>query len=452
MVNIGRSSLIYLLASCTSVGAFTPSTKLHYSTVNDSVARQSLTTTLPRLDSSAISSSVASEQESPLSPLTIWGPSIDGIRKVQESYNKRPKPDFAPTLSASDLGLAGDKAAQLEYFRANAQQIKDRMTECGAVIFRDFDLMKEQDGFVQFYNAIGMKTCLDPLHSVSARPTVDGKKGSPVYEAVNKESRKNFFIGMHNEFVGTRAPRAAAFVCFKAAETGGEFLIADGRAMFRDLKPDVLERLYNRSIRYSVMELPFFEWIDNIPNPIQSPVMNVIKGLASAAINAKVDFSVDLQWGEGGMYDDAKMLQARAPSQPPIVLHPVTGDPTWFCNVHSHSSKLRKDREEIYGKERFEDGASQINKSDMYFGDDGDISDDDLKHMDEVTMKNVMFVKMTEGDVVLLDNYKCMHGRNVFDGTRKHGVAWFGGWDGEEEQKQKYYNEEVQQIASVGSV
>lgn len=71
----------------------------------------------------------------------------------------------------------------------------------------------------------------------------------------------------------------------------------------------------------------------------------------------------------------------------------------------------------------------------MFFGDDGDISDKTLKHMDEVTMKNVKFVKMTEGDVVLLDNYKCMHGRNVFDGTRKHAVAWFGGWEGEEEMK-----------------
>lgn len=88
-----------------------------------------------------------------------------------------------------------------------------------------------------------------------------------------------------------------------------------------------------------------------------------------------------------------------------------------------------------YGAERFEDGASQINKSDMFYGDDGDISDADLEHMDEVTMKNVQYVKMTEGDVVLLDNYKCMHGRNVFDGTRKHGVAWFEGWEGEEEMK-----------------
>ncbi|KAL7509140.1 hypothetical protein ACHAXN_006536 [Cyclotella atomus] len=374
--------------------------------------------------------------DTPLAPFTQWGSPIPDILSSHQQLQSKPL-EFAPTIRSSEIGLKSDDVeGQLEYVRKNKDEIKQKMVDCGAVIFREFDLMKEQEGFVKFYEALGMKTCLDPLHSVSARPTVDGTKNSPVYEAVNKESRKNFFIGMHNEFVGTRAPRAAAFVCFKAAETGGEFLIADGRAIFRDLKPDLVEKLYSRNIRYSVMELPFFGWVDGLPEFMRPGVMGVVKAVVSAAINSKVDFSVDLQWGEGG-YDNVKMLQARAPSQPPILIHPVTGEPHWFCNVHSHSSKLRKDRESIYGAERFEDGASQINKSDMFYGDDGDISDEDLEHMDEVTMKNVQFVKMTEGDVVLLDNYKCMHGRNVFDGTRKHGVAWFEGWEGEEEMKEK---------------
>jgi hypothetical protein len=151
---------------------------------------------------------------------------------------------------------------------------------------------------------------------------------------------------MHNEFVGTRAPRAAAFVCFKAAEEGGEFLLADGRRMFRDLDSDLVEELYNRQIRYSVMELPFFGWVDGLPEFMQEPTMGIVRGIIAAAINAKVDFTVELLWGKGG-YDSKRMLQARAPRQPPIVVHPVTGDPTWFCNVHSHSSKLRKDRESM---------------------------------------------------------------------------------------------------------
>lgn len=387
---------------------------------------------------SSISATDVAVLEPPPSPLTEWGGKISNIRQLQQQVREQEIPEFGIEISSSDVGIASDdEAAQLAYFQKNAMEIKQKMQDHGAVIFRDFDLMKEQDGFQDFYNALGMKACQDPLQSVSARPTADGSKTSAVYEAVNKESRKNFFIGMHNEFVGTRAPRAAAFVSFKPADEGGEFLIADGRRMFRDLDSDLVEELYNRSIRYSVMELPFFGWIDNLPEPIQGPAMAGMKGLVSAAINAKVDFDVDMLWGEGG-YDNTRMLQARSPGQPPIVQHPVSGEPTWFCNVHSHSSKLRKNRESQYGAERFEDGASQINKSDMYFGDDGLISDEQLQEMDDVTMKNVRYVKMRKGDVVLLDNYKCMHGRNVFDGTRKHAVAWFEGWEGEEEMKKAH--------------
>lgn len=278
--------------------------------------------------------------------MTVWGERIPDILESQSELRSRSDGiEFARTIRPCDVGLSNDDArGQLMYVRDNAYDIKRMMVENGAVIFRDFELMKDQSGFVNFYEALGMRVCLDPLHSVSARPTVDGTKNSPVYEAVNKESRKNFFIGMHNEFVGTRAPRAAAFVCFKPAEIGGEFLIADGRKIFRDLRPEVVRRLYDRNIRYSVMELPFFGWIDALPEMIRPSAMDVIRGLVGAAINAKVDFSVDLRWGEGG-YDGVRMLQARAPSQPPILVHPVTGEPHWFCNVHSHSSKLRRDRE-----------------------------------------------------------------------------------------------------------
>ena len=69
----------------------------------------------------------------------------------------------------------------------------------------------------------------------------------------------------------------------------------------------------------------------------------------------------------------------------------------------------------------------------MFLGDDAELTEQQLKVLDEVTMKNIRFVKMRQGDVVLLDNYKTLHGRNVFDETRKHGVCWFEGWEGEEE-------------------
>jgi len=133
--------------------------------------------------------------QTPPSPLTAWGEKVPDIRKLQQEVKRQTLPEFAPEVTAASLNLAGDKGAQLAYFKENAMTIKQMMEDHGAVVLRGFDLMKEQTGFQQFYNAIGMKVCQDPLQSVSARPTADGKKDSPVYEAVNKESRKNFFIG-----------------------------------------------------------------------------------------------------------------------------------------------------------------------------------------------------------------------------------------------------------------
>jgi Taurine catabolism dioxygenase TauD, TfdA family len=142
-----------------------------------------------------VSARSAAAVQTPPSPLTEWGQRVSDIRKLQEEFKNQKLPEFAPELTAQSLNLAGNKDAQLAYFKENAMEIKQMMQDHGAVVLRGFDLMKEQEGFQQFYTAIGMKVCQDPLQSVSARPTADGKKDSPVYEAVNKESRKNFFIG-----------------------------------------------------------------------------------------------------------------------------------------------------------------------------------------------------------------------------------------------------------------
>ena len=186
MAKFSLSALAFIASSVSLTHGFAP---IHTSNnINNNIIPSSPSQSSTTLHESAV--------ENPLAPLTIWGPKIENIASVQAEYNSaRDKPDFAPTVSAKDLGIEGDKDAQLAYIQENAFALKEKMVENGAVIFRDFELMKEQEGFVKFYETLGMKTCLDPLHSVSARPTVDGKKGSPVYEAVNKESRKNFFIG-----------------------------------------------------------------------------------------------------------------------------------------------------------------------------------------------------------------------------------------------------------------
>ena len=395
-------------------------------------AATALVAPLVRPRSPALHAAAVAEKEDVVledCPLTQWGSRIPDIVEAQQQKQAAPEQPFIHVLEPP----SADEADQLRWLADHKDEVAAKLSSHGAVNLRGWDLIKTSEGFRTAYEALGLEPCRDPLDAVSARPMVD--KGSAVYEAVNKESRANFYIGMHNEFVGTRAPRAAMFVCFKQADEGGEFMVCDGRRVFRDCDADLLQRLYGRQIRYSVMELPFFSFLDTLPAevalgplkiPLQEGASSAVRGVVAAAINAKVDFSVEMSWlEEASAYGDDKTLQARAPVQPPVVLHPKTGEPTWFCNVHSHSSLLRKKRESIYGEEKFTDGASRINKSDMYYGDDEAIAEADLDHMNELTKRHTVSLKMAPGDAVLVDNYQTMHGRNVFKGTRKHAVSWF---------------------------
>ena len=42
-----------------------------------------------------------------------------------------------------------------------------------------------------------------------------------------------------------------------------------------------------------------------------------------------------------------------------------------------------------------------------------------------VLTESDMFLGCQEGDVLLLDNYRVLHGRKTFKGERKHAVTWF---------------------------
>eukprot|EP00957_Ditylum_brightwellii_P154595 11766162-Ditylum_brightwellii.AAC.1 len=91
----------------------------------------------------------ATLEQPPLAPLTVWGDRIENIRDIQAEYRKRPAPGFAPTIRASDVGLdsSSSKEQQIAYFKENATAIKQMMQDNSAVVFREFSLMKEQDGF-----------------------------------------------------------------------------------------------------------------------------------------------------------------------------------------------------------------------------------------------------------------------------------------------------------------
>ncbi|KAJ1456451.1 hypothetical protein M885DRAFT_439572 [Pelagophyceae sp. CCMP2097] len=65
--------------------------------------------------------------------------------------------------------------------------------------------------------------------------------------------------------------------------------------------------------------------------------------------------------------------------------------------------------------------------TEVYHGDLSAIAESDLDHIDAVSRANIARLAMQPGDVVLVDNYRVLHGRDIFKGDRYHAVAWFGG-------------------------
>jgi hypothetical protein len=363
------------------------------------------------------------------SPLVEWGAALshDMMGKLKQEQSRGA--DGVPVFSPADLEIA-DLAGEARLL-AEEQDLIARKEECHAIIkakgmvhFTGYELMKTAEGYHKFYDALGLDPCLDPIHSVAARPVSSAEH--KIYEAVNKPSRSNYVVGMHNEMVGTQAPRYAGFVCFKPAEEGGEFWTVGGNDLFHELSTPLLEKMQRKKVIFSVVEFPmgFLQSLDK--EVVEKFAKPAIKSLMSFAVGFKVDFDVFFRFVDEG-YDGEMALQGYASPQPAVIEDPNSGLPVVFCNIHSHSKFLRDDRQKQLGALQETTGASKANKTDVSYGDDSAFTEEELREYDRAVMKVMNPIPMKAGDVVMLDNYRTMHGRGTFKGSRHNAVAWFSG-------------------------
>lgn len=127
----------------------------------------------------------------------------------------------------------------------------------------------------------------------------------------------------------------------------------------------------------------------------------------------KFDMDLDMIYGTDGT---PGRLQAIEHKQSPINRHPISGQPVWFCNIHNHARYLR---------DRRPCSVPEVGMTDVYYGNLEKIPGDMLDHINEVSNKHIQNLAMQPGDVLLIDNYRMLHGRQTFEGDRLHAVSWF---------------------------
>ena len=136
--------------------------------------------------------------------------------------------------------------------------------------------------------------------------------------------------------------------------------------------------------------------------------------LVDKTIIPKFDMDFELIYGTDG--NDMR-LQAIEEIQSPVNRHPDTGRPAWFCNMHNQARFLR---------DRRPCAVPEVGMTDIYFGDLSLIPGEMLQHVNKVCEESIVNVPMKAGDVLLCDNYRVLHGRDIFEGDRLHAVSWFG--------------------------
>jgi hypothetical protein len=280
----------------------------------------------------------------------------------------------------------------------NRSPIEEIVGTHGGVLLRDlgFTSASEFNRAVQIFSP----DLLDYVHRSTPRTRVGGR----LYTATEYPADRS--IPPHNENAYSDTyPSRIYFFCLVAAERGGATPVADSRAVYRRIDPEVRERFEQMGVQYVRNFIPGVDlsWQE----VFQTEHRAEVEQYCSA-------HGIELQWR-----NDAAQLTTKQRCQA-TVRHPGTGELVWFNQAHLfHISALRTDEQasiiEMFGIDNVPRNA--------FYGDGSPIELEVLEHIRDAYEREKAAFSWQRGDIMLLDNLLFAHARDPYQGARKILVA-----------------------------
>jgi alpha-ketoglutarate-dependent taurine dioxygenase len=298
-----------------------------------------------------------------------------------------------------------------EWIAHRRDALDERLKAIGAVLFRGFELGDAADLDRAIRAANGAKLTLPYVGGDTPRTRVSGN----VYTTT--EVPPQVVIPLHNELSYLPVhPRRLFFLCTQPAESGGETTIADGRAVYAALDPRVRERFVDRGVRYVAIH----------PRPHASATWMRRLHLARKS------------WPEVFETDEPAVAEERcralelsyrwlpSGSLHTSIVRPAALDGGWFNQAH-----LFRMTPSWMGRFQYTMAALLYHRRegrgrDAQYGDGGEIDPAALDHIHEVLRRHTVARRWQRGDLLIVDNLRCMHGRSAFRGRRRVLVAMTG--------------------------
>jgi alpha-ketoglutarate-dependent taurine dioxygenase len=325
-----------------------------------------------------------------------------------------PNPGAPPLwIEPHDDTLSHDIEAFARWMADNHEAIEATLLSFGAIVWRGFPLADTDD----FLAAMARFTTY-------AKGYAGGTSNrKPIKGAAMEATRTppDVYIQLHQEMsYMPGSPRALAFYCKHAPESGGETVICDMRGLLEELpeatrrKLEQLGARYVRNLRSAEVE----DWRAD-PEIRHATWQYWFDSDDRQEVSAKLtERGTQYRWNEDGSLTFWN-------NEPATTLHPVTGDLLYFNQLNSQIQNawtIGKERADMFDRLY---GDHTDRPYSVSFGNGEPFTEEDyLVARDLFEGRKIAFA-WRSGDIMLLDNRLVAHGRHPFTGERDVQVMLF---------------------------